>query len=88
MRYSPQEVVTELDREIGMRRSVYPGLIKSGKLTTEAAEKRIGIMQMLAAEHRRKIAANQPALLAPEDPTYPVDEAKEIIETAVEDANL
>ena len=38
----------EIEREVAMRRSVYPGLVASGKQTQAAADRRIAVMEAVA----------------------------------------
>jgi hypothetical protein len=56
MNYSAAEKLKEIEREVIMRRKVYPGLIARGSLSIGAAEQRIAIMQQIAEDYRVKAA--------------------------------
>ncbi|HYF48850.1 MAG TPA: hypothetical protein VEJ63_05570 [Planctomycetota bacterium] len=53
-RFTAEEKVAELRREIAMRVAVYPKLIMTGKLRGEDAERRIEILREIAIEYERK----------------------------------
>lgn len=55
MRYTAQEIVEELEREVSMRKRVFPRWVAEGKLRADQAERRIGIMEQVL-EDARKIA--------------------------------
>ncbi len=56
MNYSAAEILKEVQREIKMRRKVYPGLIVRRSLSIGEAEQRIAIMQQIAEDYRVKAA--------------------------------
>ena len=55
MMFSDQEKISELTREVAMRRTVYPGQVAQGKLTPHAAQRRIEILQEIIAEYRARV---------------------------------
>ena len=60
--FSDQTKLKEIEREIGMRRKVYPGLI-GRKMKQDEANMLIAIMEAIAADYRERIrsAAGQPS---------------------------
>lgn len=51
--FAPQELAAEAVREAGMRRGVYPRLVRAGKMSQEMADRRIALMEAIA----RRLAA-------------------------------
>lgn len=69
--YTPEQIARELERELRMRESVYPGWIDAGRVSRDQAEVQIGIMRQLLAEYRAKISPDlfdDAATLAPLHP--------------------
>lgn len=50
-----QEKFDELKREIDMRRKVYPHWIAQGRIKTREAERRIGVMEEIAADYLKRM---------------------------------
>lgn len=50
-----------LERELGMRRRVYPGLVRGGRMTQEAADLEMARMKAALATIER-VAAQEPIL--------------------------
>lgn len=53
------EKLTELEREVAVRRKVYDRFIKEGKMTVPEAARRIGIMQAIAEDYRGMLGAKR-----------------------------
>lgn len=47
MRFSPDEMIAELYREIGQRNHVYPRLVAEGKLNSMKSARQIAILQAI-----------------------------------------
>lgn len=52
---SLDEMVREIEREIVLRRSVYPGLVERRRLTQVRADRQILIMQFVLANLREQV---------------------------------
>ena len=50
-----QDMVAEIDREVALRRRVYPGWIKGGKITQETADRRIAVLEATSAYLRLSV---------------------------------
>jgi hypothetical protein len=46
-----------VEREIAMRKSVYPKLVENRRISQANADREIAVMEAIAAEYRQKIAA-------------------------------
>ena len=53
--FTDKEKLQALQREIGMRRKVYPGRVVAGKMTPEDSDWEIAIMEAIAQEYRKKL---------------------------------
>lgn len=51
-KYTAQEIVEELEREVAMRKRVFPKWVAEGKLRADQAERRIGIMEQVLEDAR------------------------------------
>ena len=51
MRYSREEKRREVEREVEMRKRLYPRWVREGRITAEQADRAIGIMQAVAADY-------------------------------------
>lgn len=51
-----EDKVAELERELGVRRGVYPRWIQSGKISREHAHRRIITLEAILADYRGKLA--------------------------------
>jgi hypothetical protein len=49
------EILAELERELKMRREVFPRWVSAGKLKADVAERRIAIMEAVAAMVRAHV---------------------------------
>lgn len=56
-RYSDEEKLKELDRELMQRHRVYRRLIERGKLSREQAARQIAIMNDVADDYRARVKA-------------------------------
>ena len=45
--------IAELERELGMRRALYPKWVNNGKITREAAHRQIIALEAILADYRR-----------------------------------
>lgn len=45
MKFTPEEIITELKREIGQRRHVYARRVAAGQMTQKLMDKRIALME-------------------------------------------
>ena len=54
MDYSLDEMLSELKREIVMRKRVYPGLVDAGRMNPEEMEYRIDILKAIIKELKDK----------------------------------
>lgn len=59
MTFTDAEKIAEIRREIRMRHSVYPKLIKGGKLTEIDAARQILILEEIAQNYADKISYSQ-----------------------------
>lgn len=50
------EKLAEVERELVMRRRVYPRSVSSGKLSQERADRGIAVMEAIAEDYRNAIA--------------------------------
>ena len=55
VKFTLEEKLKEVEREIGQRHRVYPKLIGRGKLRAETAQRQIAIMSAIAEDLRDKI---------------------------------
>lgn len=53
--FTDREKLDSLNREIGMRRRVYPARIEKGAMTLQSAEYEIAIMQAIAKEYAARV---------------------------------
>lgn len=53
--FTAREKLKEVEREIGMRRRVYPGQIARGNLSDATAERQIAILQAIADDYRMEV---------------------------------
>lgn len=61
--FSNREKRDELAREINLRKTVYPGLIRAGRLRQEQADRQRAIMQAIWADYAVKVNSDEPDLL-------------------------
>lgn len=53
MSWSAQEKLAEIEREIAMRRRVYPRDVQADRMTQAQADRRLAIMEAVAHDYRR-----------------------------------
>lgn len=51
MTYSTERKIACLDREIGMRRRVYPRFVQVKKMTKEAADEEIAVLEAILVDY-------------------------------------
>jgi hypothetical protein len=54
--YSLAQKLKAIEREIGLRRRVYPGLIAKGKMKAASADNHIRIFEAIADDYRQALA--------------------------------
>ncbi len=55
---TPAEKLKSVERELGMRRQVYPRRVAEGKMKQEAADREIAVMEAIADDYRKILAAS------------------------------
>jgi hypothetical protein len=60
--FTAREKLAEIEREIAMRKRVYPGLIAKGALTLVKANRQIEVMRAIAQDYQRGEADEQSIL--------------------------
>jgi len=55
--YTPEQKLTEIRRELLMRRRVYPHRIEDGRLSAEDAARQIAIMKAIEEDYARLVPA-------------------------------
>ena len=58
-RYGLDDIVKCLDRELRLRRRVYPGRVMTKRMTQKAADREIAIIQQLLLDHLAMQAREQ-----------------------------
>lgn len=53
--FTDREKLDAVQREIGMRRKVYPGLVRSEKMTEDEKDWQIAIFEAIAKDYRDRI---------------------------------
>ena len=56
--FSDDEKLRCLEREIALRRKVYPGLISKGNMASKTAFRKIALMEAIAADYRAKVVGD------------------------------
>ena len=51
------DIVKEIQREINMRKRVFPTWVLQGRIKQEVADKRIRIMEMVLEDYQNKLAS-------------------------------
>lgn len=57
-----EEQIAEVQRELGMRRKVYPRFVAAGKITQDAADRRVAVLEAVL-ETLQRLPKRQGALL-------------------------
>lgn len=52
MTYTAEEKLAAVEREVKLRRRVYPNRVQAGKMTNQQAVREIRIMEEIAADYR------------------------------------
>jgi len=65
--YSALEKLSEIEREIAMRRRVYPALIAKGTLTQRQASTRLDTLLQVASDYRQQVTQNAEKLTPQSD---------------------
>lgn len=55
--FTDEEKLAEIDREITMRRRVYPWQVRNGKLSEENARRQIDLMIAIKMDYAKKLEA-------------------------------
>jgi hypothetical protein len=58
--FTRDQKLREVEREIEMRKRLYPRWVREGRLTAEQADRAIGIMQSVAADYAEPDLFGQP----------------------------
>ena len=53
-KYTTNQIIREVQREIGQRKRVYGRMVETGAMTQDQADYRIGIMEQIAQEYLAK----------------------------------
>ena len=53
-KYTTNQIIREVQREIEQRKRVYGRMVETGAMTQDQADYRIGIMEQIAAEYLAK----------------------------------
>jgi len=53
--YSDLEKLAEVEREIAMRRKVFPGLVAKGSMSDAQSKRRIAVMEAIAEDYRTSV---------------------------------
>lgn len=51
-----------VERELAMRRAVYPHQVKAGKMTEHEADRQISIFEAIKADYEEQLADHEPEL--------------------------
>lgn len=62
MKYTLDQKIKCLTREVGLRRRVYPWQVRRGRIDRATAERELGLMVEILAEYQAKADALQPPL--------------------------
>lgn len=62
-RFTSQECLVEVEREITMRRRVYGNKVQIGGMTQDEMDRRIGIMAQIAKDLRARLDEESPKLI-------------------------
>lgn len=53
LKFTDQDKLAALQREVAMRKRVYPRWVESGRMTKAKAEREIAVMEAIAADYRK-----------------------------------
>jgi hypothetical protein len=57
--FTDREKWQAAERELNMRRRVYPNWVASGRMTQQLAERQIALMEDIAADYRARIMESE-----------------------------
>lgn len=60
--FSIEEKLSEVKREVAMRRAVYGGKVRAGQMTAQEAHRRTAIMEAIRADYERALGQGKLAL--------------------------
>lgn len=63
--YSRDQKLREVEREVQMRKRLYPRWVREGRMTAEQADRAIGIMEAVAADYAPRDLFDQPFPVRP-----------------------
>jgi len=52
LKYQPQDLIDELEREVALRENVYPKWVQGGRMTQEKADFHLGAMKALLTTYK------------------------------------
>lgn len=58
-----QQKLNELRREMALRRNVYPGMIRSGRMTQTHADRHMAVLAAIIADYEKLQQDEEPKLL-------------------------
>lgn len=64
MTFTLKDKLTAVQREITMRRKVYPRRVGDKRMTQALADREIAVMEEIAADYAKAVAAESPELFA------------------------
>lgn len=53
--FSTEEIIKEVQREINMRKRVFPTWVLQGRITQQQSDKRIGIFEKILEDYKQKL---------------------------------
>lgn len=62
MKFTPEEMIVEVKREVALRKHLYPRWVSEAKMTQHSADRYLGLMQAVLAE-LEKLPKAQASLL-------------------------
>ena len=57
--FTDREKAKEAEREVGLRRRVYKGWVEIGRMTQKESDRRIAIMEAIAADYRERAESEE-----------------------------
>jgi hypothetical protein len=59
MAYSYEQKLKAVERELALRKQVYPGSVKLGRMKQTEADFQIAVMEEIAADYRKAVARDK-----------------------------
>lgn len=53
--FSTEDIIKEVQREINMRKRVFPTWVLQGRITQQQSDKRIGIFEQILEDYKQKL---------------------------------